>query len=128
MNSTYSHLPCTTLADRAFGPLIQCRQFDFTLTFEQTLLAITTSLAFLLLFPIRIKQIYRSEIIIRGSLFYKLKIVGIVTRLGDYAYFLKFFSILNAAIQIACLVLWSTKSITRVSIELPPYLSWDLLQ
>src|ERR1700722_18890083 len=55
-------VPCDTGKDASFGPTVQCSQFDFTLTFEQSILVIGISSLYLILFIIRLGQLYRTSV------------------------------------------------------------------
>ncbi len=51
---------CDPLADSSFGPLVDenCRAFDFTLYFEETILRIGTSSLFLILAILRLFVVF----------------------------------------------------------------------
>src|ERR1700761_3091207 len=52
---------CSLAADRKFGPLIQCKEFDFTLVFEQSILVIAVSTLFLISIPLRLKKVLSQD-------------------------------------------------------------------
>jgi ATP-binding cassette subfamily C (CFTR/MRP) protein 1 len=66
---------CNQAADVHFGPTIKCAQFDFTLTFEQSIFGIGFSALFLLLFPIKIKRLLGAPIKTLTNPIYFSKIV-----------------------------------------------------
>jgi ATP-binding cassette subfamily C (CFTR/MRP) protein 1 len=68
---------CSIAADNEFGPLIRCLQFDFTLKFEQLILDIGISAIFLLLLPIKLKQLYGADIKTLPSVIQIPKLVGL---------------------------------------------------
>jgi hypothetical protein len=57
-----ANVPCNVNKDATFGPGVQCSQFDFTLTFEQSILVIGISSLYLILFIIRLGQLYRTSV------------------------------------------------------------------
>jgi hypothetical protein len=56
----WSH-KCTLADDRKFGPGVQCRDFDFTLLFEQLILGIVVSSIFSLLVLFRVKKVFGED-------------------------------------------------------------------
>jgi ATP-binding cassette subfamily C (CFTR/MRP) protein 1 len=66
---------CDQLADRLFGPTIKCSQFDFTLTFEQSIFGIGISALFLLWFPLKIWRLHGGPIKTLTNPIYISKIV-----------------------------------------------------
>jgi ATP-binding cassette subfamily C (CFTR/MRP) protein 1 len=66
---------CNQAADALFGPPIKCPQFDFTLTFQQSILGIGFSALFLLLFPIKVKRLIGAPIKTLTNPIYFAKIV-----------------------------------------------------
>jgi ATP-binding cassette subfamily C (CFTR/MRP) protein 1 len=70
-------VPCSVVADRNFGPGVKCDQFDFTLTFEQSIFGIGISSVLLLLFPFRVWSLYRATIKTVKNSIYASKIVRI---------------------------------------------------
>jgi ATP-binding cassette subfamily C (CFTR/MRP) protein 1 len=68
---------CDVAVDRKFGPGVQCSQFDFTLTFEQSIFGIGISTIFLLLFPVRAKQLFCAPIKTTQHPIYLAKIVNV---------------------------------------------------
>jgi ATP-binding cassette, subfamily C (CFTR/MRP), member 1 len=110
---------CISALDRDFGPVVSCRDFDFTLSFEQSIFEIGVSSLFLVVLPfclwIRL-QIPRELI---STPFFSVKVVG--TRVECTAWLLTYIfhqvlSILGAALRLACLVLWSKNPATAFSI------------
>ncbi|KAK2616711.1 hypothetical protein QQS21_000323 [Conoideocrella luteorostrata] len=71
---------CLTGADDSFGPRVNvaCRAFDFTIKFEDLILACLPSAVFLLLLPLPIWLLWRSQQCVKRSvsLFIKLVIIG----------------------------------------------------
>jgi ATP-binding cassette subfamily C (CFTR/MRP) protein 1 len=67
---------CNAAADGKFGPGIQCSQFDFTLSFEQTIFFLGVSASFLIFFPWRTYQLYGTTIKTIKSAFHPLKVVS----------------------------------------------------
>jgi hypothetical protein len=53
---------CSISADNEFGPFVRCSSFDFTLKFEQLILEIGISTIFLLLVPLRLRELYGASI------------------------------------------------------------------
>lgn len=51
-------LQCNKSMDNEFGPAIHCRDFDFTLSFEQTILVTGPSSVFILLVAWRLTTLY----------------------------------------------------------------------
>ena len=100
------HAHCLRNADNAFGPVVDqlCRTFDFTLSFEQTILSIIPDALFILSAPV---------------CFYRLRHAPKSFLAPNW---MGFFKALNAAIlaslQLALLVLW-TLSPHRTSASLP---------
>lgn len=76
MNDSRSGVMCSTAADKAFGPSLACSQFDFTLTFEQTIFSIAFSSLLLIALPARIFGLYSSNRSRGNSPVLQLKIVG----------------------------------------------------
>lgn len=72
MNSSAS--VCT---DASFGPAVQgCdRQFDFTVTFEESILSIVPSVLLLLLAPVRILRLQGRRPRVAGRGFQRVKLV-----------------------------------------------------
>lgn len=78
LHSLGSRTPvCSPRADDAFGPFIDgCRQnFDFTLLFEQSILTIVPSIVLLILTPLRLLQLYRSNAKTLPNRIYTAKLV-----------------------------------------------------
>jgi ATP-binding cassette, subfamily C (CFTR/MRP), member 1 len=66
---------CNLLADDKFGPGVDCSQFDFTLTFEQSIFGIGISSVLLLLFPVRLALLRGATIKTSENTIYLFKIV-----------------------------------------------------
>jgi hypothetical protein len=67
--------PCNLAQDGLFGPGVPCSQFDFTLTFEQSIFGIGISAVLLLLFPLRLAILRRATIKTSENAIYLFKIV-----------------------------------------------------
>jgi hypothetical protein len=67
---------CNSRSDWDFGPVAKCDQFDFTLTFEQSILGIGVTAVFLLLFPIRLFQLSTATVKTTKTLTESIKLVG----------------------------------------------------
>jgi ATP-binding cassette subfamily C (CFTR/MRP) protein 1 len=76
-NSTQSDW-CGIIQDDSFGPTVNgCRDdFDFTLLFEEAILAVVPSAIFLLLLSPRLVQLWRSQKMVRSSFLQLLKSVS----------------------------------------------------
>ncbi|KAK1755881.1 ABC multidrug transporter [Echria macrotheca] len=102
--NTNSSLVCN---DGSFGPAVQgpaCRGgFDFTVLFEESVLSILPSACFLLVAPLQTARTFKGAVAVRWSLLWAAKMVTICV---------------YAALQLALLVLWSTRSFytTNVSV------------
>lgn len=70
-----ANVPCTELLDSHFGPIAKCDQFDFTLTFEQSIFGIGISALFLLWLPFKLRNLYGASIRTTTSAIHKAKIV-----------------------------------------------------
>lgn len=70
---------CLPGSDSKFGPAVahECRQFDFTLYFEQIFLSLVPSLFLILLFPIRVVAIFRRDVKTLSTPFHGAKIVSL---------------------------------------------------
>lgn len=100
-------MDCPPTADDAFGPAVHsCRgsDFDFTLTFEQSLFQIAPSALLLLLAPLRAKQLIRQNVKTVPSFFSTAKQVAIA---------------ILAATQLALLVVWATTPAYRTAASIP---------
>lgn len=73
--SIMATVPCTELTDSQFGPVANCDQFDFTLTFEQSIFGIGISALFLLWLPFKLQSLYGASIRTTASAIHKAKIV-----------------------------------------------------
>ena len=78
---------CLPNSDSKFGPAVayDCRQFDFTLYFEQIFMSLVPSLFFILLSPIRVAAVVRRNIKTLSTPFHGAKIVtetSLASRLG----------------------------------------------
>ena len=63
-------------SESAFGPVSSTREFDFTLTFEQSILSIIPSTLVLLIGPIRLLYLFHSDLkIFSQNNYYLLKVV-----------------------------------------------------
>lgn len=94
-------------ADNLFGPVVptQCRGgFDFTLFFEQAVLSILPSAAFILLSLMRLAKLYRAQPLVQTDRTHAAKLFAIL------AY---------AALCLASLVLWSLPSTYRTKASIP---------
>jgi ATP-binding cassette, subfamily C (CFTR/MRP), member 1 len=67
---------CGFKADGDFGPIVKCEDFDFTLTFEQTILGIGIPTVFLLLFPLRLFQLHSATVKTAKNLIEYIKLVS----------------------------------------------------
>ncbi|KAL2858516.1 hypothetical protein BJY01DRAFT_530 [Aspergillus pseudoustus] len=101
-------LPCPTTVDQSFGPWAgSCRGgFDFTLFFEETILAIPILCIFILVVPMRVWRLSSTQTKVRKSNLRQIKLI------------ICFSLILLEGIQ---LVLWaaSGSSITRTAATIP---------
>ncbi|KAF2434238.1 P-loop containing nucleoside triphosphate hydrolase protein [Tothia fuscella] len=86
---------CNISLDQAFGPSIKCQQFDFTLTFEQSILGIGVSFIFLLVLPLKAYRLYGSS----TKIIYSPRI-----------------SIVLLGIQVTSLALWIHEAFSSVAI------------
>jgi hypothetical protein len=68
-------VPCDAAKDGQFGPGINCSAFDFTLTFEQAIFGIGITSFYLILFIIRLGQLYGQSIKVRPGLILWVKLV-----------------------------------------------------
>jgi hypothetical protein len=66
---------CTLADDQRLGLVVQCRDFDFTLVFEQLVLVIGVSSLFLLLFLLRVKTLLGEDAKSLSNWLHKSKIV-----------------------------------------------------
>lgn len=73
--SIMTTVSCTEFMDSQFGPIAKCDQFDFTLTFEQSILGIGISVLFLLWLPFKLQRLYGASIRTTTSAIHKAKIV-----------------------------------------------------
>lgn len=75
MNSTYAQLQASS--DDSFGPQVTVlvRDFDFTLLFEQSILTVGPVALSLLIFPIRLRQLYNASVKGRRGRLLLLKLV-----------------------------------------------------
>ena len=106
---------CSFKTDGDFGPVAKCKEFDFTLTFEQSILGIGVSAVFLLLFPIRLFQLYSATVKTTKSLIEYAKLVSFpVTRVRRLIG--KATGIAVFGIQLAEVVLWAKNPITSVGL------------
>ncbi|KAF2663667.1 hypothetical protein BT63DRAFT_465330 [Microthyrium microscopicum] len=94
-------LGCNVTRDQEFGPAIRCPQFDFTLTFEQSILGVGVSSIFLLLLPFKAYNLYGSSTKTLFTFIHALKI---------------FISLLLVGVQTSCLALWVKAEISAVAI------------
>lgn len=76
------------LKDDSFGPAISsnCRSFDFTLLFEQSVLSLLPSAIFLLVVPFRLWYLLRTNVKLLHSRLYLLKLVCSPTSLLHTSY------------------------------------------
>ncbi|KAH8821942.1 ABC transporter-like protein [Xylogone sp. PMI_703] len=90
--------------DGSFGPTVRnCdRNFDFTLTFEESILSIAPSLIFIFLVPIRISQLKNKPNCVGGEKFFSAKLIAIAVFL---------------VLQLVLLVLWSLGTDRKISIS-----------
>ncbi|CZR69716.1 related to multidrug resistance protein [Phialocephala subalpina] len=97
---------CLAGSDNSFGPAVahECRQFDFTLCFEQIFLSLVPSLLFILLSPIRLATVFRRNIKIVSSPLHGSKIAV---------------STVYAVLQIVLLVLWCLSPAERTRVSIP---------
>jgi hypothetical protein len=68
---------CLPGSDNEFGPAVAsgCRQFDFTLYFEQIFCSLVPSLCLVLLSPIRVAVVFRRDTKTLSTPFHSAKIV-----------------------------------------------------
>ncbi|CAM1511520.1 Fc.00g090330.m01.CDS01 [Cosmosporella sp. VM-42] len=98
-NNSSSHF-CALTADEAFGPIVSddCRHgFDFTLTFEQSILVILPASLLVLAAPVRLFQLRNAPVKVAGQRLRFAKLAAIA---------------LLAVLQLTLMVLWAT---TRLS-------------
>lgn len=95
MSGTSPAAGCLPTADATFGPVQDCRPFDFTITFEQYFFSILPAVIFILAAPLRLRSLSKSPCLVAGSVFQSCK-VGVV--------------VLFAALQLALVALWATQS------------------
>ena len=71
---------CSFAFDNTLGPVVlkQCRAFDFTLLFEQTLLSLVPSLILILLAAVRLFHVFRRSVKTLPSLLHGSKMVMMV--------------------------------------------------
>jgi ATP-binding cassette subfamily C (CFTR/MRP) protein 1 len=72
----YPSGPCSADIDNHFGPILQCGDFDFTLYFEQAILGIGLSGAWILIFLLRLSQLPRKPNVVKKSPIHAAKIVS----------------------------------------------------
>ncbi|KAF2668989.1 P-loop containing nucleoside triphosphate hydrolase protein [Microthyrium microscopicum] len=93
---------CNVTADNKFGPAVACMDFDFTLTFEHTILVIGTSSLFILASMFRLQRLFKESRKVDGSWnIYGLKIAT---------------AFLILAIKTTSLILWTKLPVTKYSI------------
>lgn len=66
---------CTVTTDSHFGPTAKCSQFDFTLTFEQSIFGIGINALFLLWLPFKLRILYSAPIRTTSNVIHKAKTV-----------------------------------------------------
>ncbi|OJJ46205.1 hypothetical protein ASPZODRAFT_152404 [Penicilliopsis zonata CBS 506.65] len=103
----YANRTCLPGADDRFGPQVNdgCRgDFDFTLLFEQSILTIGPSALLLLVFPIRIRQLWQQSAKTLPTLLHKTKLIAIL---------------LYGCLQLALLILWSLPTTRKTRASVP---------
>lgn len=95
MSGTSPAAGCMPTAHAAFGPVQDCRQFDFTITFEQYFFSILPAVIFIIAAPFRLKFLSKSPSLVAGRVFQLWKVGAFV---------------LFAALQLALVALWATQS------------------
>lgn len=95
MGGTSPAAGCLPTADAAFGPVQDCRHFDFTITFEQYFFSILPAVIFIFVAPFRLRSLSQSPSLVAGSIFQFCKLGTVV---------------LFAALQLALVALWATQS------------------
>ncbi|XHG07806.1 hypothetical protein AWENTII_010938 [Aspergillus wentii] len=93
------------MSDNTFGPTSHSRQFDFTLTFEQSILSIIPSAVLLLVGPLRL--LYLSRCQSKTSSEHKHYLLKLVA------------ASINLALQISLLALWTVSPSARTSTSTP---------
>lgn len=71
----YDNTTDPSWGESLFGPGAQSRQFDFTLLFEQSILAIGPSVLLLLLLPVRLSQLLHQRRKVLQSRWVGIKVV-----------------------------------------------------
>ncbi|KAF5005603.1 hypothetical protein FDECE_7964 [Fusarium decemcellulare] len=95
MNSSATF--CASSADAAFGPIVgpECRDgFDFTLTFEQSILVLSPAALLLLVAPFRLFNLYNAPVKVAGHRLRLFKLAAIA---------------LLAVLHLVLIVLWATQ-------------------
>ncbi|KAF4462606.1 Multidrug resistance-associated 1 [Fusarium albosuccineum] len=95
MNSSATF--CASSADAAFGPIVgpECRDgFDFTLTFEQSILVLSPAALLLLVAPFRLFSLYNAPVKVAGHRLRLFKLAAIA---------------LLAVLHLVLIVLWATQ-------------------
>jgi hypothetical protein len=67
---------CSLAEDRKFGPVLRCDRLDFTLTFEQSILAIGVSGLLILSLSLYLRKLLSQEAKALATSVYKFKIVS----------------------------------------------------
>lgn len=80
-NQSFSYtdnLACPRAVDNSFGPVVSgCRNnFDFTLLFEQSVLTFIPAALLLLVAPLRLLQLHKSDVKTRPASISQLKLVS----------------------------------------------------
>jgi hypothetical protein len=68
--------PCSVIEDNTFSPVVQCKDFDFTLYFEQAIFGIGVSGVWLIIFLLRLLVVPTKKIVARKSPLHVAKIVS----------------------------------------------------
>lgn len=120
----YEGLSCPIDADEVFGPFISksCRSFDFTLTFEHTILSILPSTIFLILAGSRVFHLHGSSLKLSPNYLGAFKAVKWPAQRFSKLSNLPFSQVTTsifAALQLSLLVLWSRSPLHQVSASIP---------
>ncbi|KAI5195395.1 putative ABC transporter [Aureobasidium subglaciale] len=105
-------------SDDSFGPASCARSFDFTLTFEQSILSILPSALLLLAVPPRLFLLSKRQSSTDGYRKFAFKAVG--SRIFAALVHIKcILAATNAALQLSLLVLWSSSSRIQIPTSVP---------
>jgi hypothetical protein len=68
--------PCSAAEDNTFSPVVQCKDFDFTLYFEQAIFGIGISGVWVIIFLLRLLVVPTKKVVARKSPLHVAKIVS----------------------------------------------------